>query len=113
MDTRLAVDVEEAARRLSVPERTIWALLAADRLHSFKLGRRRLIRVADLEAFVDSQAAGPKRVTRPTSAARRVPRSAATSNSDETGIVMPFVELPGGGVTTRTASRSRPKAARR
>lgn len=50
---KLAVSPSEAAEMASVPERTIWREIAADRLRSFKLGKRRLIRVADLDAFLE------------------------------------------------------------
>lgn len=50
---KLAVSVQGAAEMASVPERTIWQEIKDGRLRSFKLGKRRLIRVADLDAFLE------------------------------------------------------------
>jgi excisionase family DNA binding protein len=48
----LAVSVQEAARRLSVSERTVASLVSRKELPSRKIGRRRVICVADLERFL-------------------------------------------------------------
>jgi excisionase family DNA binding protein len=48
----LAVGITEAARRLGVSVRTVSNLIAAKELTSRKVGRRRLIPVAALEAFL-------------------------------------------------------------
>ena len=48
----LSVGLREAARRLSVCEKTIHNLVRAKQLKSFRIGRRHVIRVADLESFV-------------------------------------------------------------
>ena len=48
----LAVGIAEAARRLSVCERTITNLIATKELPSRKIGRRRVIPVAALESFL-------------------------------------------------------------
>lgn len=48
----LAVDVPEAARRLSVSVRTVAALIATGELASRRIGRRRIIPVKALEAFL-------------------------------------------------------------
>lgn len=53
---RLAVNVQEAAHLISVPQSTIWREISVGHLRSFKLGRRRLIAVSDLEAYVNRQA---------------------------------------------------------
>jgi excisionase family DNA binding protein len=50
----LAVNVTEAARRLSVSPRTVATLLAQKKLPSLKVGRRRIVPVAALEAFIRS-----------------------------------------------------------
>jgi excisionase family DNA binding protein len=49
---RLAVGVETAAEMLSVCSKTIRNLIACKQLPSKKIGRRRVIRVCDLEAFL-------------------------------------------------------------
>jgi excisionase family DNA binding protein len=48
----IAVDIREAARRLSLSPRTVATLLATQELPSRKVGRRRIIPVAALEAFI-------------------------------------------------------------
>lgn len=48
----LAVSVAEAARRLSLSVRTVSSLVARKELPSRKIGRRRVICVADLERFL-------------------------------------------------------------
>lgn len=48
----LAVDVPEAARRLGLSPRTVATLVSRRQLASRKVGRRRLIPVMALEAFV-------------------------------------------------------------
>ena len=50
----LAVDVREAARRLSLSPRTVATLISRRELPSRKVGRRRIIPVVALEAFVRS-----------------------------------------------------------
>jgi excisionase family DNA binding protein len=49
---RLAVDVRTAADMLSVSPRTIGNYIAKKLLPARKLGRRRVIRMLDLEAFL-------------------------------------------------------------
>jgi excisionase family DNA binding protein len=51
-ETVLAVGMVEAGRRLGLSLRTIANLIARKELPSRKVGRRRLITVRDLEAFV-------------------------------------------------------------
>jgi excisionase family DNA binding protein len=53
MSDRLLVDKAEAARRLNVSLRTISNLLFSGSLQSCAIGRRRLVAVVDLEAYVD------------------------------------------------------------
>ncbi len=48
----LAVGVPEAARRLGLSSRTVATLIARRELPSRKVGRRRIIPVAALEAFI-------------------------------------------------------------
>jgi excisionase family DNA binding protein len=51
-DKLLAIDIREAARRLSLSPRTIATLISNQELPSRKVGRRRIIPVAALEAFI-------------------------------------------------------------
>lgn len=65
MTERLLVDVDEAARQLSVSRRFLEDRLYSGALPSVKVGRRRLIATADLVAYVDrlreeaAESAGP------------------------------------------------------
>jgi excisionase family DNA binding protein len=52
MHEQLAVNIPEAARRLGLSIRTVAALVSRRELASRKVGRRRIIPVAALEAFV-------------------------------------------------------------
>ena len=52
MQEQLAVNIPEAARRLGLSIRTIATLVSRRELASRKVGRRRIIPVAALEAFV-------------------------------------------------------------
>jgi excisionase family DNA binding protein len=51
-DSVLAGDIPEAARRLGLSARTVASLVLRLELPSRKVGRRRIIPVAALEAFV-------------------------------------------------------------
>jgi len=53
-ETVLAVGVAEAARRLGLSARTVATLVLTRELPSRKVGRRRIIPVVALEAFVRS-----------------------------------------------------------
>jgi len=48
----LAVSIAEAARRLGISARTVATLIATGELASRKIGRRRIIPVSVLEAFI-------------------------------------------------------------
>jgi excisionase family DNA binding protein len=50
----LATSIAGAAKLASVCRSKIYDAIRDDKLKSFKLGRRRLIMVADLKAFLDS-----------------------------------------------------------
>ena len=50
----IAVDIREAARRLSLSQRTVATLVSRRELPSCKVGRRRIIPIAALEAFLRS-----------------------------------------------------------
>lgn len=52
MHEQLAVNIPEAARRLGLSIRTVAGLVARRELASRKVGRRRIIPVAALEAFL-------------------------------------------------------------
>ncbi len=49
----LAYSPAEAARSLSVSERTVWRLISSGELSTFKLGTRTLIPASDLLALVE------------------------------------------------------------
>lgn len=52
-EKEIAVGIAEAARRLGVSTRTMAALIARDEIQSRKVGRRRIIPITALEAFVN------------------------------------------------------------
>ena len=49
---QLAVSVMDAARRLGVGRSTVYSLISTGRLPSIKIGRRRLVRVEVIHAFL-------------------------------------------------------------
>ena len=53
----LAYCVPDAARAIGVNQRTVWRLLRAGELRSFKLGARTLIRADELRALIDRKSA--------------------------------------------------------
>jgi excisionase family DNA binding protein len=59
-EKELAVGISEAARRLGISSRTLATLVAQEELPSCKIGRRRLIPVAALKAFVNREYPTPK-----------------------------------------------------
>jgi excisionase family DNA binding protein len=52
-ETVLAVGMVEAARRLGLSARTVATLVSRHELPSRKVGRRRIIPIAALEAFIE------------------------------------------------------------
>ncbi len=78
---------------ISVAERAIYDEIAAGRLPSFKLGKRRLIRVEDLTAFIERRAL----LANPPSTPRL--RVQADGSS-----VLPFPDMGTGVETDRAAS---------
>lgn len=84
---KLAVGPAEAAVLASVAERTIWDEIARGRLKSFKLGRRRLIRVAELDAFLERR---ERLATTPSPG--RAPRVVRAAGTESTAPV-PFPHL--------------------
>ena len=62
-ETVMAVGVAEAARRLGLSARTVATLIARRELPSRRVGRRRIIPIAALEAFI--------RCNHPTGSGRR------------------------------------------
>ena len=59
-EKEIAVGIAEAARRIGVSARTLATLIARDELPSRKVGRRRIIPVSALEAFVNRGHQMPK-----------------------------------------------------
>jgi excisionase family DNA binding protein len=51
-ETVLAVGIAEAGRRLGLSARTVATLIARRELFSRRVGRRRIIPVSELEAFI-------------------------------------------------------------
>lgn len=51
--TRLAVSPAEAARMAGIGRTKLYQLMGAGEIASVKLGSRRLIRVSEIEAFLD------------------------------------------------------------
>lgn len=60
-ETVLAVGMGEAARRLGLSARTIAKLVSRHELPSRKVGRRRIIPVAALEAYAGTAIGPPRR----------------------------------------------------
>lgn len=54
---RLAVSPAEAARMAGIGRTKLYQLMGAGEIASLKLGSRRLIRVSEIEAFLDRLAA--------------------------------------------------------
>jgi excisionase family DNA binding protein len=52
----LAVGIEEAARMIGIARSMIYELIALGKIPSFKIGRRRLVLVKHLAAFINQQA---------------------------------------------------------
>jgi excisionase family DNA binding protein len=55
METRLLVTAKEAARLLSISERTLWTLTNAGTIQPVRIGRAVRYAVGELERFIDSQ----------------------------------------------------------
>ncbi|MEQ3744984.1 MAG: helix-turn-helix domain-containing protein [Henriciella sp.] len=51
--TRLAVSPAEAARMAGIGRTKLYELMATNEIASMKLGSRRLIRVSEIESFLD------------------------------------------------------------
>lgn len=54
---RLAVSVKEAAYALSTSRQHLYKLFKTHQLKSFKLGRRRLVRLAELDRYITEREA--------------------------------------------------------
>lgn len=52
----ISVGVEEAARLIGVTRSKFYEMISCGNIYSFKLGRRRLILVKDLESFIHRHA---------------------------------------------------------
>lgn len=57
----LAVSPGEAARLIGLGRTKLYAALSSGALPSFRVGTRRLIRVADLEAWLEGHPTSPER----------------------------------------------------
>jgi excisionase family DNA binding protein len=55
--TPLAVGVQEAARMLGVGRTSLYQLVQQKRIASFSIGARRLFKRAELERFIEQEAA--------------------------------------------------------
>jgi excisionase family DNA binding protein len=55
---RLALTPEEAAEAIGVGRTTIYELLAGGKIASIRVGRRRVVPVRSIEAFLDAPASG-------------------------------------------------------
>ncbi len=49
---RVAVSIPEAAEMLSLSVNSVWRLLRSGELHRIKIGRRSLVAVDDIQAFL-------------------------------------------------------------
>lgn len=54
----VSVSVDEAARRLGLSKRTVWRLIAADKLKVFRPGGRTLVPVIELNNYVARETRG-------------------------------------------------------
>jgi excisionase family DNA binding protein len=54
--TPISVGIDDAAQLLGIARSMLYELIASGQIQTFKLGRRRLVRVKTLEAFVRRQA---------------------------------------------------------
>jgi len=58
-DQAILISIPEAARRLSCGRSLLYELMGAGSVHSVKLGKRRLVLAASLEAFAASLPESP------------------------------------------------------
>lgn len=58
MDDVLAIDIKAAARKISCSRSYLYTEMASGRLAYLKVGKRRLIRPADLAIWLDQHAIG-------------------------------------------------------
>lgn len=52
---RLAYSINETARLLSLGRTSVYAMIADNRLETFKLGRRTLVRADSIKRLIDTQ----------------------------------------------------------
>jgi excisionase family DNA binding protein len=57
---KVAISVEEASKRASLGRSFLWNAVLSGELTSYRLGRRRLVRVADLDEWIRSHKAAPR-----------------------------------------------------
>jgi excisionase family DNA binding protein len=60
----LSYGIPDAGRAIGVSRATIWRLVAAGEIKTFKLGNRTLIKADELRAFVERKAAVPPEPSR-------------------------------------------------
>ena len=58
---KIAVSVEEASKRASLGRSFVWGAVLRGELVSYRCGRRRLIRIADLDEWIRRHKASPSR----------------------------------------------------
>ena len=58
LDDRILIDIRETARRLSLSERTVFALKSRGELPCVRVGKALRFRLRDLEAWAESQVTG-------------------------------------------------------
>ena len=79
---KLAVTVPEAAAMIGISESMLWKLLADGDLARVKIGRRTLIRVLDLERFLESHTEAQARIDRLTDCSKHDAFQTQQSDSD-------------------------------
>lgn len=76
--TRLLLTPREAAKALSICEKTLWTLDKTCELPAVRIGRSVRYDVADLQAFIDRQKGAPSQESRNKSRRTALARSAAS-----------------------------------
>jgi excisionase family DNA binding protein len=82
---RRALSPDEAAAVIGVSRSTVFRLIEQNKIHTIKIGWRRLITVAEIDRFLQSSteiAHSPEAVARLQEAARRRDRKRATAKAE-------------------------------
>ncbi len=53
----LSYTVQDAAKAIGICRSNLWKIIAADEIATFRVGKRRLIRADELQAFLDRKTA--------------------------------------------------------